>query len=138
MFHISLNVAILALFYTLLGGFSSYLMHFLFDEFDESWKSKSLRFRIIDVSIELILIGLVGFWTMFYIKESPPIFSVSKILDELVDTYSSGIFYAFSLFLFFEDLTAKIKYLYNECISPIIKKKFPTKGSILDGSLRFF
>jgi hypothetical protein len=137
MLHISLNVAILAIFYTLLGGFSSYFMHWFFDEFDASWKSKSLGYRVLDVGIELILIALVGFWPMFYIREAPPIFPVSKALDELVDSYNSGIFYAFSLFLFFEDLTAKIKHLYAECVDPIIKKRMPTKGSILDGSLRF-
>ena len=137
MFHISLNVAILAIFYTLLGGLSSYFMHLFFDDFDASWKSKSLTYRILDVCFELILIALVGFWPMFYIREAPPIFPVSKIIDELVDSYNSGIFYSFSLFLFFEDLTSKIKYLYKESVDPVVKKKIPTKGSILDGSLRF-
>ena len=135
--NISLNIAMLVLFYAFLGGGVSYVMHFLFDEFDASWKGKSLRYRCIDVGVELILIGLISFWAMFYIRAAPPLFSVSKAMDELVDTYISGIFYSFALFLFFEDLTAKIKYLYSECIDPIFKKSFPTKGSILDGSLTF-
>jgi len=137
MFHNSLNVAILALFYTFLGGFLSYIMHFLFDDFDKSWKNKSLKFRILDVIVELILIALVGFWPMYYISNAPPVFKVSKVMDKLVDSYNSGIFYSFSLFIFFEDLTSKIKYLYKESVDPIIKKKLPTNGSILDGSLRF-
>jgi hypothetical protein len=137
MFHISLNVAILAIFYTLLGGALSYTMHFLFDEFDTSWKAKRLSYRVIDVCIELILIGLLGFWSMYSIREAPPLFTISKAMDELVDTYNSGIFFSFSLFLFFEDLTAKIKYLFSEAVDPVLKKHFPTKGSILDGSLRF-
>jgi hypothetical protein len=128
MFHISLNVAILALFYTLLGGFSSYFMHCFFDDFDASWKSKSLSYRILDVCIELILIALVGFWPMFYIREAPPIFPVSKVIDELVDSYNSGIFYSFALFLFFDDLTSKIKYLYAECVDPVVKKKYLSKA----------
>ena len=137
MLNISLNVAILSIFYTFLGGFFSYIMHFIFDEFDTSWKGKSLSYRIIDVCIELILIGLVSFWTMFNIMGQPPLFTVSKKVDSLVDNYIAGNFYGFSLFLFFEDLTAKIKYLYAECINPPFKRCFPTKGSILDGSLTF-
>jgi len=46
------------------------------------------------------------------------------------------IFFSFSLFLFFDDLSSKIRYIYQQVVDPIIKKHFPTKGSILDGSLR--
>ena len=84
--NISLNIAILAIFYTILGGFVSYVMHFLFDEFDASWKGKTLRYKCIDVGVELILIGLISFWAMLYIRAAPPLFSVSKAMDELVDT----------------------------------------------------
>ena len=133
----SLNVAILAIFYTLFGGVLSYISHFLFDEFDDSWKSKTTFYKFYDVAVELIFIGLVAFWSMFYIKDAPPIFNVSKSMDSLVDTYISGIFFSFSLFLFFGDLESKIKYLYTETVDPIMKSHFPTKGSILDGSLTF-
>lgn len=133
----SLNVGILAIFYTLLGGVLSYISHFLFDEFDESWEKKSTLYKVYDVVVELVFIGLVAFWTMFYIKDAPPIFNVSKSMDSLVDTYISGIFFSFSLFLFFGDLESKIKYLYKETVDPVMKKYFPTKGSILDGTLTF-
>lgn len=137
MLFLSLNVGILAIFYTMLGGVLSYGMHHLFDEFDENWKSKSLSFQLFDVCVELIVIGLVAFWTIFYIRDAPPIFPVSKVLDEFVDTYVSGIFFSFSLFLFFSDLESKIKHLYKKTVDPFIKKKFPTKGSILDGTLTY-
>jgi len=137
MLFLSLNVGILAIFYTVLGGVLSYGMHYLFDEFDDDWKSKSLMYQFFDVSVELILIGLVAFWTIFYIKDAPPVFPVSKEMDSFVDSYVSGIFFSFSLFLFFGDLESKIKYLYEKAIDPVVKKHFPTKGSILDGSLTF-
>lgn len=133
----SLNVGILAIFYTLLGGLLSYVSHFLFDEFDDSWKSKSTLYKIYDVSVEVVLIGLVAFWTMFYIKDSPPMFNVSRSMDSLVDTYISGIFFSFSIFLFFGDLESKIRYLYNQSVDSTVKTYFPTKGSILDGTLTF-
>jgi hypothetical protein len=133
----SLNVGILAIFYTLLGGVLSYVSHFLFDEFDDSWKSKSTLYKIYDVTVEVVLIGLVAFWTMFYIKDSPPIFNVSRSMDSLVDTYISGIFFSFSIFLFFGDLESKIRYLYKQTVDSTVKTYFPTKGSILDGTLTF-
>jgi hypothetical protein len=137
MLFLSLNVGILAIFYTVLGGVLSYGMHYLFDEFDDDWKSKSLMYQFFDVLVELILIGLVAFWTIFYIKDAPPVFPVSKEMDSFVDSYISGIFFSFSLFLFFGALESKIKYLYEKAIDPVVKKHFPTKGSILDGSLTF-
>jgi len=136
MFRISLNVGILVLFYTVLGGILSYVLHYLFDEHDDEWEKKGILFQVYDVTVELILIGLVGFWTMFCIDEAPPMFHVSKSMDSLVDTYIAGVFFSFSLFLFFDDLSSKIRYIYQQVVDPIIKKHFPTKGSILDGSLR--
>ena len=135
--HVSLNIAILALFYTLLGAALSYVIHTLFDDHDELWEKKSIAFKFFDVAVELVLIGIVAFWLVFHIKTAPPIFSVSKSLDELTDTYISGIFFSFSLFLFFEDLGSKIKYLYKQIVDPVVKKFVPTKGSVLDLSLKF-
>lgn len=143
MLFLSLNVGILAIFYTLLGGVLSYVMHYLFDEFEETnetgkqWKSKSLAYQLFDVCVELVVIGLVAFWVILYVKDAAPIFPVSKEMDAFVDTYVSGIFFSFSLFLFFGDLESKIKHIYEKIADPVVKRHFPTKGSILDGSLTF-
>lgn len=136
MLFVSLNVGILAIFYTILGGVLSYVMHYLFDEFDKDWKERSLVYQYFDVSVEVVLIGLVAFWTIFYIKDAPPIFRVGKSIDGFVDSYISGIFFSFSLFLFSDDLQSKIKYLNQKAIGPILKH-LPTKGSILDASLTY-
>ena len=111
MIFTSFNIGILAIFYTLLGGVLSYVMHFLFDEFDDSWKAKTTLYQVYDVSVELVVIGLIAFWLVYFIRDAPPIFHVTKSMDELVDTYISGVFFSFSLFLFFGDLESKIKYL---------------------------
>ena len=136
MIQVSLNIGILVIFYTLLGGILSYIMHLFFDEHDTEWEKKSTLFQVVDICVELILLGLIGFWLVFYIGDSPPIFSVSRHIDRLVDSYISGVFFTFSLFVFFEDLSSKIRYVYNNTVHSAIKKHFPTKGSILDGTLR--
>jgi hypothetical protein len=137
MIFVSLNVGILAIFYTLLGGALSYGMHYLFDEFDSDWKSKGLLYQVFDLSVELVLIGLVAFWAVFYIKDGLSVFPVNKKIDSFVDSYISGIFFTFSLFLFFGDLDSKIKYVCEQLIDPLVKNHFPTQGSILDGTLTY-
>lgn len=143
MLFISLNIGILAIFYTVLGGVLSYIMHHVFDEFEttdkseKQWKDKSFAYKLFDICVELIIIGLVAFWVIHYVKDSPPIFHISKSMDAFIDTYISGIFFTFSLFLFFGDLESKIKYMYEDIVDPVVKKHFPTQGSILDGSLTY-
>ena len=143
MLFLSLNVGILVIFYTILGAVLSYVMHHLFDAFESTndsekqWKDKSFTYKFFDICVELILIGLVAFWVIYYVKDTAPIFHVSREMDSFVDTYISGIFFTFSLFLFFGDLECKIKYMYEKLVDPTLKQHFPTKGSILDGSLSY-
>lgn len=40
--YVSVNAAFLSIFYTLLGVFVSYILYFLFDEYDEKWKKDLL------------------------------------------------------------------------------------------------
>ena len=134
---VSLNVSILSVFYTILGACISYVFYYLFDEHNEDWEKKSMTFKLVDVFAEIALIGLIAFWTTYFIKGAAPIFSVSKALDELVDVYISGIFFVFAMFLFLEDLNSKVKYVYHTLISNPFKKYLPDSGSILDGSIKF-
>lgn len=114
----TVNVAILAVFYTSIGGLISYLLSFFVYEYDEEWRKESLGFQLLDIIVELSLVAILAFWITYNIKEAPPIFRVSKEMDSLVDTYVSGIFFAYSMFLFLEFLDDKIKYLYQKYLNP--------------------
>lgn len=132
----SVNVVILAVFYTLLGAFVSYVFYWLFDDHDAEWEAKSTAFKIYDVLAEVSIVGLIAFWITFRIRDSPPIFRVGKSIDEFTDSYISGIFFVFAIFIFLEDLTSKIKYLYDQLIGSKFNHILPKKGSVLDGTLR--
>jgi hypothetical protein len=57
--------------------------------------------------------------------------------DILVDSYVSGIFFIFAIFLFLDELTTKYKYLFDKLLKAHFNKIFPQYGSIIDFSLSY-
>ena len=137
MIGVTINVAVLAIFYTIFGSVISYIMYHIFDEFDEDWKKRSELYKFTDVFIEIIIISLSAFWSAHIIEKLPPFFSVRKELDILVDGYISGIFFIFAMFLFLDELTEKLKFLHDEYLGPHVGKILPQHGSIVDMSLSY-
>jgi hypothetical protein len=135
---VTLNAAFLAIFYALLGVFVSYMLYHLFDSFDDTWKEdRSWAFKFADVSLEISILSIIAFWSAHVIELAPPFFPVRKELDTLVDGYISGIFYIFAIFVFMDELTEKLKYMFNELFAAPFSKYFPQHGSILDLSLSY-
>jgi hypothetical protein len=134
---VTLNAALLAIFYTLLGVLVSFVLYYLFDEFNDEWESQTLLYRLTDVSLEISLLYMIAFWSAHVIEIAPPIFAVRKELDILVDSYISGIFYVFAVFVFMNDLTDKLKSLFEVHLGEVFKDLFPKHGSIVDLSLSY-
>lgn len=135
---VTLNAAVLAIFYSLLGVLVSYILYHLFDSFDDMWKEeRSWAFKIADVSLEISILSIIAFWSAHVIELAPPFFHVRKELDTLVDGYISGIFYIFAIFVFMDELTFKLKYMFDELFAAPFSKYFPQHGSILDLSLSY-
>jgi len=134
---VTLNAALLAIFYTLLGVLVSFVLYYLFDEFNDEWESQTLLYRLTDVSLEISLLSMIAFWSAHVIEIAPPIFAVRKELDILVDSYISGIFYVFAVFVFMNDLTDKLKSLFEVHLGEVFKDLFPKHGSIVDLSLSY-
>ena len=137
MFRVTINSALLAIFYTLLGVLVSFVLYHVFDEFDDEWKKKSVTYKVTDVSLEIAFLSFIAFWSAHIIEIAPPVIPVRKELDLLVDGYISGIFYVFAVFVFMDDLTEKLKYLYNTLLGKHFESIFPQYGSILDLSLSY-
>lgn len=124
---VTLNAGILSVFYTALGGILSYLLDYIIDRTDNNWESKPLWFQIGDVSLQLSVIGIIAFWVTYIMKVAPPIFPVRKELDSLVDTYISGVFFAYAMFLFITFLDDKIKFIYNKLIGSHLETMFSVR-----------
>jgi hypothetical protein len=131
------NLIVLAVGYTVLGAILSFIMFHIFDEFDEQWKKRSITFQLTDVSIEISILATVAFWSSQITEYLPPLFPVRKQLDSLVDNYISGMFFLFAIYVFMDDLTEKLKYLFSETLGPHFNTIFPQYGSIVDLSLSY-
>ena len=131
------NAIFLAIFYTIFGALLSYVMYYLFNEFDDTWKEKTVFFQLADVGLEISILASVALWSTEIIKVAPPFLPVRKDLDLLVDNYISGIFFIFAVFVFMDQLTDKLKFLFNRILGPTFNKIFPQYGSIIDLSLSY-
>jgi len=133
--YVTLNAGILAVLYTAIGVFLSFVMYYLFDDFDSSWKERSEQYKLLDISVEIIIIAITVLWSSYYIELLPPLFPIRKPLETLFDTYILGTFFLFAVFIFLDSLTEKLKYVNEFYLAKHFSKYFPLHGSILDGSI---
>jgi len=131
------NAAFLAIVHTVYGAFISYLFFYLFDEFNDSWKARSKVYQLMDVSVEIMLIAMFGYWASELTPLIPPIFPTSKARELAVDTWISGIFFVIALFLFLEGLNEKLKYMQNYYFEKLFNSWLPPYGSIIDFTLSY-
>lgn len=140
---LSTNIAILSVFYVFFGSLISFVLYYLFDEYDptsqeeKEWETKSTFYQLSDIAVEVIIIGLASFWLVFTINTSAPIIPVPHHLAAFVDTYTTGMFFMFSVFIFLSSLSAKLRYIFEKHVSSYFDKWLPNKGSILDFSLHY-
>ena len=127
----SLNIMILAVFYTVLGAFMSYILFHLFDDYGKEWEEQGTLYQTADVVTELTFVGAIAFWTTKIIKEFPPVFTIHTSLDREIDLYISGLFFAFAMFMFLNDLSTKIKYIYEKFLKTQFVRMFPEQWSIM-------
>ena len=133
----SLNASVLAILYTLFGALISYFFYHIFDDFDEKWKKRSELYKFTDVFVEIVAIALAAFWSSQIIQKLPPLFYVKKPLDIIVDSYISGIFFIFAMFLFLDELTEKLKFLHHDYLGGHLSKLLPQHGHLLDLNLSY-
>ena len=136
------NIAILAVIYAFMGSLMSFALYYLFDEYDPDknnveWQHKSLVFHLSDLIIEIVLIALSSFWLVYAINEHFPIFPVRKHMSHYINTYSTGLFFMYTIFIFVDSLGRKLRYMYSTYLSPIFDKWLPQGGSIVDFSLHY-
>lgn len=128
------NIVVLSVFYAFVGSMLSFVLYYLFDDYnpDEKlglkWEKRSVFYQVGDVACEIAIIALVSFWLVFTINTSAPIFPVPQHLAAFVDTYTTGMFFMYSVFIFMSDLTSKMKYLFKTHLAHRFDTVFPEDG----------
>ena len=141
--RVTANIAVFALVYTIAGALMSFVLYYLFDMYDPEkkegleWEKKGIAFQLFDIIVELSIISTMAFWLVYILNVSTPIIPVRKGLEDFVDSYTSGMFFMFAVFIFLTDLTSKLKYVFKVALGDIFDMVFPEEGSILDMSLRY-
>lgn len=131
------NASLLAIIHTVYGAFISYVFYYIFDEFDEKWQARSSLYQLTDVSIEIMVIAVCGYWASQATELIPPIFPTSKANELAVDSWVSGIFFVIALFLFLDELTLKLKFLQVKFFEDTFSNLLPKYGSLVDMNLSY-
>jgi hypothetical protein len=143
------NIAIFALVYTLAGAVLSYILWYSFDPYDpwaeddpekkklKVWEDKGILFNLYDISVELIIIALSAFWLTYYLDTAAPIIPIRKGLEDFVDSYTSGMFFMFAVFVFLDDISYKMKYVFNYMFGNLFDYWVPEEGSLLDMTVKY-
>jgi len=142
--RVTANIAIFALIYTVAGAVLSYVLWYAFDPYDPSnetskkeWERKGLWFHIYDIAVELMIIAITAFWLTYYLDTAAPIIPIRKGLEDFIDSYTSGMFFMFAIFIFLNDLSSKLKHVFNTLLGDLFDYWVPEEGSILDLSVRY-
>lgn len=144
-FSMSANIVILAIFYTFLGAFVSFIFYYLFDEYEPTdkdpvktkWETYSGWYQLYDVCVEISLIALASFWTTYTVNTTAYIIPVRRELSSFIDSYTTGLFFMYTIFLFLNDLSNKLTFLYETYVGTHFDLLLPNEGSILDFSLKY-
>jgi len=139
------NIAIFALVYTLAGAILSYILWYAFDPYnpdseektDKVWETKGLLFQLYDICVELIIIAISAFWLTYYLDTAAPIIPIRKGLEDFIDSYTSGMFFMFAVFVFLDDLSYKMKYVFNYVLGDFFDYWVPEEGSLLDMTVKY-
>ena len=142
-FLVTANIVIFSLIYAVAGAVLSFIFYYTFDVYDpenhegREWEHKGMLFQIADIVIEIVLVSVVAFWLVHYINTSTPIIPVRRGLEHFIDSYTSGLFFFFTIFIFMDDLSHKLRYVFKGLLGNVFDLYFPAAGSILDGTLAY-
>ena len=139
---LSINIGSLAILYTFLGAIVSYFFYYIFDEYDPTekagmeWETRSVFYQLYDIFVELAMIGVVAFWISFWVGHIPML-PVHREFEGFVDSYTVGMFFMYTIFIFMVGLDEKLKFVFNRVLGPFFDAFMPDEGSILDLTLHY-
>ena len=111
---ITLNIAIIAVFYLFLGASISYLLRQVVPAYDTEWERWPRWKQILDVSIEMILIVVSAFWVTYFARYAIPVVPVKPSLEYLIEQFGGQVSFLYAIFVFLEVLDDKLIFIYKD------------------------
>jgi hypothetical protein len=111
---ITLNIAIIAVFYLFLGASISYLLRRMVPAYDTEWERLPRWKQILDVSIEMVLIVVSAFWVTYFARYAIPVVPVKSSLEYLIEQFGGQVSFLYAIFVFLEVLDDKLIFIYKD------------------------
>ncbi len=111
---ITLNIAIIAVFYLFLGASISYVLRQVVPAYDREWERWPRWKQILDVSIEMILIVVSAFWVTYFARYAIPVIPVKSSLEYLIEQFGGQVSFLYAIFVFLEVLDDKLIFIYKD------------------------
>jgi hypothetical protein len=111
---ITLNIAIIAVFYLFLGASISYLLRQVVPAYDTTWERWPRWKQILDVSIEMVLIVVSAFWVTYFARYVIPVIPVKASLEYLIEQFGGQVSFLYAIFVFLEVLDDKLIFIYKD------------------------
>lgn len=110
---LTINLIVLGVFYVVLGFFVSYAIGLFFPDYTEEWKKEPLWLRVADVTAEVSLLVVAAFWVTYFARFVIPVIPLKPSLEHYLEQYAGNTMFIYAIFIFFNDLSDKLIYLFQ-------------------------
>ena len=110
---LTINLIVLGVFYVVLGFLVSYGIGLFFPDYTEEWKKEPLWLRVADVTAEVSLLVVASFWVTYFVRFVIPVIPLKPSLEHYLEQYAGNTMFIYAIFIFFNDLSDKLIYLFQ-------------------------
>ena len=110
---LTINLVILGLLNAALGFFVSYGIGLLFPDFTDEWKKEPAWVQWSDVITEVSLLVIAAFWVTYLVRFIIPVVPLRPSLEHYIEEYGSNFMFLYAVFIFFDDLSDKMLFLFR-------------------------
>ena len=110
---LTINLVILGLLNAALGFFVSYGIGLLFPDFTDEWKKEPAWVQWSDVITEVSLLVIAAFWVTYLVRFIIPVVPLRPSLEHYIEEYGSNFMFLYAIFIFFDDLSDKMLFLFR-------------------------
>jgi hypothetical protein len=110
---LTINLIVLSIFYVVIGFLVSYIIGLLFPDYTEEWKKEPLWLRLADVTAEVSLLVVASFWVTYFARFVIPVIPLKASLEYYLEQYAGNTMFIYAIFIFFNDLSDKLIYLFQ-------------------------